>query len=449
MRILYKKLSNLVILLIVWFAATMTPLLARSLDAYPLDEFERTGINRLEGYLLGLNTTSGRKNLVVGQLLSGAEIKLSDNIAPKALPVNDSDFQASLKPLLPPSGTTRIAILDITNPQEPAYAAINGQQQFVPGSVGKIVLALTFFDQLAQLYPFDLEKRKAVLKQRYLIANSFTENDSHVIPIWRRNIGILSFQPISRGDRANIWSYLDWMLSASSNAAASMIAREIVTIAKFRKEYPPDLSEQIRFIKSSSPSSLGRLLRESVVSALSKAGLDPKKLNQTSLFTSRAKQIVQGSGSTANVHQLITLMYKMETGNLIDQFSSLALKKLLYSTQKRIRYASADSLDRAAVYYKAGSLFSCNPQQLQPCHRYQGTKTNQMNSIALIEDPARAPRLRYIVALSTDILRQNSSVLHAQLANVVHKFMKRRSVFSNHPRILALRRKAKPIEAYD
>jgi hypothetical protein len=50
-------------------------------------------------------------------------------------------------------------------------------------------------------------------------------------------------------------------------------------------------------------------------------------------------------------------MVKLEQGKLIDTFSSREIKRLIYMTQGRIRYASSPALYSAAVYYKSGSLY--------------------------------------------------------------------------------------------
>ena len=48
----------------------------------------------------------------------------------------------------------------------------------------------------------------------------------------------IQYRRLQIGDRANLWTYLDWMLSASSNAAASMVIRELMLLVHFGKNYP-------------------------------------------------------------------------------------------------------------------------------------------------------------------------------------------------------------------
>ena len=96
----------------------------------------------------------------------------------------------------------------------------------------------------------------------------------------------------------------------------------------------------------------------------------------------------------------------MEQGKLVDAFSSLEIKRLLYITERRIRYGSSGVLRSSAVYFKSGSLYSCEPEEGFTCKKYHGNKRNFMNSLAIIETPAGQNRLHYMVTvLSNEIGR--------------------------------------------
>ena len=43
----------------------------------------------------------------------------------------------------------------------------------------------------------------------------------------------------------------------------------------------------------------------------------------------------------------------------MDEFSSREIKRLLYVTERRIRYAASPALASSAVYFKSGSLYEC------------------------------------------------------------------------------------------
>jgi hypothetical protein len=109
----------------------------------------------------------------------------------------------------------------------------------------------------------------------------------------------------------------------------------------------------------------------------------------------------------------------MEQGKLVDPWSSLEMKRLLYLTDIRIRYAAEPTLDTSAVYFKSGSLYACGGAG--PCGKYFGNSKNYMNSIAIVEyDGGSGKQLRYIVALLSNVLGKNSIETHQALAKRIH-----------------------------
>jgi hypothetical protein len=119
----------------------------------------------------------------------------------------------------------------------------------------------------------------------------------------------------------------------------------------------------------------------------------------------------------------------MEQGKLVDVFSSREIKRLMYITERRIRYASSSALWKSAVYFKSGSLYSCQPEPGFTCKKYHGNKRNYMNSAAIIETPAGQNRLFYMVTVLSNVLRKNSAVDHRDLARAVHA-----RLLADHPR---------------
>jgi hypothetical protein len=127
--------------------------------------------------------------------------------------------------------------------------------------------------------------------------------------------------------------------------------------------------------------------------------------------------------SYATSRDLVKLINLIEDRRFVDEWSSSEAKRLLYFTRRRIRYASHPVLNNAAVYFKSGSYYSCMPEPGFVCRQYKGNKINRLASVAMIESPAGSPRLRYIVAVMSNVLRVNSAVAHQTLALRIHRFI--------------------------
>ena len=126
------------------------------------------------------------------------------------------------------------------------------------------------------------------------------------------------------------------------------------------------------------------------------------------------------AGSGATPLGLLTFLVRLEQGEVVDRWSSLELKRLLYMTARRIRYASAPRLADAAVYFKSGSLYRCQPEEGFECGRYRGNVFNYMNSVAIVEKPDGDV---YLVALMSNVLRVNSAVEHQTLATFLDRIL--------------------------
>jgi len=134
--------------------------------AYPLDAADATGISRLEAYRLGQKTLEreGRTLLPKGALLPSAEVRLSLLDRPDfQIPPPDPELSAELRRLLGADARFySLALLDLTDPDHPRYAGVNPDQAQNPGSVGKIMAGLGFFQALADLHPDDEDARRRV-----------------------------------------------------------------------------------------------------------------------------------------------------------------------------------------------------------------------------------------------------------------------------------------------
>ena len=116
-------------------------------------------------------------------------------------------------------------------------------------------------------------------------------------------------------------------------------------------------------------------------------------------------------------------MYKMEKGELVDAFSSTEIKRLMYNTERRIRYASHPALNDSAVYFKSGSLYKCVQEQGFSCGKYKGNKLNLLASLAIVETDSKPVPLHYLVVVHSNVLRVNSAVAHQTLGLRIHRMM--------------------------
>lgn len=391
--------------------------------AYPLDGYGETGITRLEAYRRA--TEGGIRFLPRGAEFPGSTIRLHLEDRPDfRIPDPDRAFSAKLAALL---GSDRpyygIALLDLTDPWEPRYAEHNATMTLSPASVGKIVVALSLFQALADVYPDDIDARRRVLRETVVTANRFIRSDEHKVPVWTLGDPIVIRRPLEEGDAGNLWTYLDWMCSASSNAAASMVQREALLLRRFGREYPVDAERARAYFDETPKAELQSQLAQALEAPVTRNGLDLSRLRQGRFFTREAKSVIPGTSSHATSRELLRYLVRMEQGRLIDAFSSLAIKRLLYLTDVRIRYASSPALTDAAVYFKSGSLFGCTAEKGFVCEKYRGNVRNYMNSVAIVETPNREPPLRYLVAVMSNVLRKNSGEVHQALATEIHRLI--------------------------
>lgn len=393
--------------------------------AYPIDGYADTGIARLEGFRLAREGKVAGNRLKPGALLNTDQVQLRmQQHADFQLPASDERLTRKIKNLLGAEAKQySVSVLDLSDPEHPVLAEHNPLARRNPGSVGKLMVALAIFQTLADLYPDDIEARKRVLKNTLVTADGFIRTDHHKVPFWNPEINRMPRRPLQAGDTDNLWSYLDWALSASSNAAASMVIRELLLLRHFGTAYPVSAQQQQAFLHDTSRSELGALLLDSLLTPVTSNGLDVDKLRQGSFFTAEGKRLVPGTNSICTTHELMHYLLLLEQGKLVDAWSSLQIKRLMYMTQWRIRYASSPALNEAAVYFKSGSLYRCKPEEGYECKKYQGNVENLMNSVAIVESPAGEPKMFYLVALTSNVLKKNSAVEHQTFATRLHRLL--------------------------
>ncbi|MGH8561561.1 MAG: hypothetical protein ACRES4_06330, partial [Nevskiales bacterium] len=160
------------------------PMLAQ---AYPIDGYPYTGIRRLEYYRLAREGEIPGPRYPKGQYLGLEQVqprwKQTDG---STLPPLDEEFSRKLTYLLDPDARSNygVAVLDLSDPSAPRYGVHNGTMQANVGSVGKILVGLGIFHQLAQIYPKDIAARERVLKESRVIADAFSQYDHHGIVLF-------------------------------------------------------------------------------------------------------------------------------------------------------------------------------------------------------------------------------------------------------------------------
>jgi len=405
-----------------WAAMSFSPLLC----AWPFDGFDETGISRLEEVWLTLAGEINGTPPVPGARWPTRAVDLRLVKQPHLdIPPPDPALTAKILPLLGDHvDDYALAILDLTDPANPTYAEWRGDHKQNVGSVGKLIGAMGLFQALADTYPDDTSARTRVLRETELTADGFSQSDSHTVRIFDTQTRKLSRRPIQIGDRASLWEYLDWMLSVSSNSAAAMVMRDAMMLRALGPDYPlaNDMVEE--FFASRSSSDKTSLFKATFWQPVTRNGFDIESIRQGSFFTRGGKHQVNGGGNSyATVRSLMRSLLRMEQGRLVDEWSSRQLKRLLYLTERRIRYASSPALRDAAVYFKSGSLYSCKPEPDFKCGKYRGNVRNYMNSVAIIEQDLGSVRLHYAVTLISNVLRENSAVAHQTLGTRIHRLM--------------------------
>jgi hypothetical protein len=219
------------------------------------------------------------------------------------------------------------------------------------------------------------------------------------------------------GDRFSLWEWADHMLSQSSNAAGSLVWKQVMLLRQFGPKYPPGPEAETAFFRETPKPELTKLALEALEAPLRAAGLDTTRLRLGTFFTRGASAVVPGTASYATANELLRWLIRMEQGKLVDAWSSLELKKLLYFARPRYRYASAPELTRAAVFFKSGSLFECRPEPGFACRAYSGNKTNLMHSVAVVESGTKT----YLVAILSNVLRVNSAVEHQKIGGEIER----------------------------
>lgn len=395
---------------------------------YPVDGYEKTGIRRLERLRLILaDSLRGTKPPEGGrQLLSSIKLNLQGSRGAKldSLPEPDAELQKQIQALFPGRDASySVAVLDITPGRPIRFAERQSHRTMSPGSVGKLCIAAGFFTELAALYPADTLRRIELLKSRKIPGGEWVSRESHEVPFYDIKTQKYQMRKARTDDVFNLYEWVDHMLSVSSNGSANVVWKEALLMRQFGKTYPPSPEAEAEFFSTTPKNQLAELAHAVVNEPLRKIGIGEEEWRLGSFFNGYGKRAVPVSGgSTGSSSAFVRFLMGVERGKLVDKWSSLEFKRLMYMTARRIRYASSPALEEAAVYYKSGSLYSCKEEAGYQCGKYRGNRINVLNSVAIVEQPDSTT---YIVALMSNVLKKNSSVEHQSLATFIDRLLRK------------------------
>ena len=397
---------------------------------YPIDGYERTGIKRLKRLEMIKNgEVKDAFALPVGAMKSYSDIQLNllsrkNDSAMGLMQVNE-DFQKEISTLF--QGLDKsysLTVLDISDPENVRYAERNETAGYQPGSVGKLAVLLGLFTQLEKIYPDSFEKRTELLKNKSVKSGVWGLTDEHTIPIYNVEKNTLVKRQVIASDVFSLYEWADHMLSVSNNGAASIVWREVLLMAAFGEKYPDLTQEETdAYFKETPRKELTDLSNDVVNLPLRNLGITSNEWRLGSFFTRGANTYVGDKGGSIGSPQgLMKFLVQLEQGNVVDEASSLEMKRLIYMTDRRIRYAQSPVLKEAAVYFKSGSLYKCDRSKGETCGKYMGNVTNFMNSVIIVEHPDNC---RYMVVLMTNVLRKNSASDHMYLAGNIDKIIRK------------------------
>ena len=80
-------------------------------------------------------------------------------------------------------------------------------------------------------------------------------------------------RPIEEGDQGTMYTYLDWMMSPSSNSAAGMLQKHLILLRSFERNYPVSRQEEMRFFEETPRQQLSDTFNEAMQSPVTRNGL--------------------------------------------------------------------------------------------------------------------------------------------------------------------------------
>lgn len=406
--------------------ASVLALVATSPRPYPIDGFEYTGIRRLlrtqaivAGKLPGTKPPPGALKSIhdIKLTLAGREEQ------PVELPEEDAALGSELRKLFAGKDPNySVALMDISPGRPLRTAFYHPSVQYQPGSVGKLAIVAGIFSELKRIFPKDVERRRELLKTHMVVAGPWVRSNHHTVPVYDPQTGDYASRSVRESDVFSLYEWLDHAVSASSNAAASVLWKEAVLMRAFGSAYPPSPDDEAAYFKNTSKSVVGDIAISVVNDPLRAIGISEEDWRLGTLFTSYGQSAIPAPGKSWGTPKgLLTYLLRIEEGRIVDAWSSLEIKRLMYQTARRIRYAAAPELSNAALYFKSGSLYKCKKEPGEDCGQYRGNAYNYMNSVVTVE--TKDGRV-YMVALMSNVLGVNSAYEHLTLATGIEKLMR-------------------------
>jgi len=395
--------------------------------AYPLDGAEDSGIQRLVGYQTAQQAAQGPK-LPRGALLSTDQIHLTLIDHADAPMFDEAPMDPTLLAAVESIFAERdpsygFVVVDLSDPDNIVWAGIRPDIRQMPGSVGKLVTLVGLFDALARAFP-DVTERRRVLRETMVVGGDWVLYDEHAVPKFDSETRTNRSSIIQPEDVFTLSGWVDHMISASANAAGAVVWREAMLLRHFGSRYPVSAEEARAFFRETPPKVLTALSLAVEHEPLQGLGIRMADLQQGSMWTRTAKRYVPGVPSYATPRTLAQLTFRMEQGRLVDPWSSLEMKRYLYMTKRRYRYAYAPELANAAIYFKSGSYYQCKPEEGYRCGKYMGNAKNYMNAVTIIEWPGTSTR--YLITLMSNVLKVNSAWDHARLGVAIDEAVRTR-----------------------
>jgi len=396
-------------------------LLSFGFISYPIDGYERTGIKRLyQIHKMQIDSVPYNR-IPVGAYKKLKDIKLNlidrteDSV--NDLLIENKEFAERIKRLVP-SGAYSLAVMDMSNTKDLKYASHRENVGYQPGSVGKIAVLNAVFTQMEKVC-VDFDQRIMYLKDIKVSSRYWGTGDHHTVPIYDIEKDKLTKRQVVASDKFSLFEWLDHMVSVSNNGAASVMYREAMLMAAFGPDYVNLTEEQgENYFKNTPRDSLTNLANTVVNKPLRALGISEDDWRLGGMFTRPAdKYVGRKGGSIGTPKGLMKWLVKLEQGKIVDTKTSLEMKRLLYSTDRRIRYAKSNRLDSAAVYFKSGSYYKCDRKKDPNCRDYAGNVFNYMNSVIIVEHPNNGAK--YIVCLMSNVLNKNSAGAHMYLASKI------------------------------
>lgn len=396
---------------------------------YPIDGYEKTGIKRLYQIRKMQLDSVKYTRIPFGAYKKLDEIKLNltsrkeDSVT--QLMKSDPEFEKEINRLLPGKGYSA-AVMDMSDPENLKYAAYRENVGYQPGSVGKIAVLLAVMNEMSKLCPDNFDDRTMYLKDINVTSRYWGTGDHHTIPVYDIEKDKLVKRRVVASDEFSLYEWLDHMVSVSNNGAASVMYREAMLMSAFGQDYFNLDSEKAEAYFEETPrDTLTNLANRVVNEPLRKLGIDEDDWRLGGMFTRAAdKHVGRKGGSIGTPEGLMKFLVQLEQGKVIDEPSSLEMKRLLYLTDRRIRYARSPRLDSAALYFKSGSFYKCDRTKNPNCGDYAGNVYNYMNSVIIVEHPNST---KYIVCLMTNVLNKNSAGAHMYLASQIDDIINQNS----------------------